>query len=100
MNYMNYDAFTIVTNSKCYFCEEQQLILFSEHWTFCPGCSAIYSRMVLVKTTCEHIHEGIPVVENNCWFPVYREMKTYIKCFEHDKQECSVCGATCYADGW
>lgn len=97
---MNYDSFAVITTHKCYFCNGHELIRFAEHWTFCPSCSVIYTRMVLIEASCKHIHEGIPVVINNCWFSKCREMKTYIKCLEHDKQECSVCGATCYADGW
>ena len=97
---MYYDFFAVITNDKCYFCNGHELIRFAEHWTFCPNCAAIYTRMVLNETNCEHINKSTPVVTNDCWFRKNREKKVYIKYLSFDDQSCSKCGKPCEADGW
>ena len=83
---------------KCYFCNNEETVLFNEHYTFCPNCSAIYTDLMIQESNCEHIKNGIPVAVREPWYKGSRNVP-FIK-EEGDMQKCSVCGKLCIADGW
>lgn len=88
-------------DEECYFCGQPRTIRFSEHFTFCPNCSAIYTVHILQKSGCDHIKDGIPFVLRHPWYAGLKDDKAYIISSLHeDKQVCSICGKECIADGW
>lgn len=85
-----------IVNKACYFCGQPRTIRHSEHYTFCPNCSAIYSKMILQESHCKHFDgDQAIVIELEPCYPEYRD-KLYV-----DKGDiCSICGANVDADGW
>ena len=88
-----------IEHEKCYFCGQPRMVLFNEHYYFCPNCSAIYTSMIIQESNCEHIKKDTPYVSRSTWYG--DDGKPYI----HDtddlkKQVCSICGAECVTDGW
>jgi len=89
---------------KCYFCDQPRTILTNEHYTFCPNCTALYTFMLVQKSNCEHIKDGVPRILHVPNYP-YTIDKPYI--YEGYEEEghaifdrCSVCHTNCHADGW
>jgi hypothetical protein len=82
---------------KCMFCNSTELLTFSEHWTFCKDCSAIYTDMMKCETHCEHIKSDTKTVDRLPWFKSARTgcKEAFIK-----DDKCSICGKTALADGW
>lgn len=56
-----------IQEKSCYFCNHTKVILFQEHYIFCPDCTAIYTFMTIQKAFCEHI-ENAPVIYRHPWF--------------------------------
>jgi len=83
---------------NCYFCDNEETILFHEHYVFCPNCSAIYTDLMILESNCKHVENGVPVALREPWYTKNRNTP-FIK-EEGDMQKCSVCGKTCIADGW
>ena len=85
-----------IVDRACYFCGQPRTVRHSEHYTFCPNCSAIYSKMILQESHCKHFSEDQAIViELEPCYPEYRD-KPYI-----DKGDiCSVCGLNVDANGW
>jgi hypothetical protein len=94
-----------VIKQPCFFCGQDETIACDEHYILCPNCRACYTYMIIRERGCDHIPGWEP---DNC--PLLIDMpkdltllegKTYIEANEFgDRQYCSVCGATCVADGW
>ena len=95
-----------IEKKKCYFCGNERLIKFHEHYYFCPECSCIYTYSIIMESHCKHIKENyrtrvkvhIPTVIRKSWYKEVRTNKIYVK--EGEPQTCSKCGANCIADGW
>ena len=101
---------------ECYFCGQPRTIEFSEHYTFCPNCSAIYTTMIIQKSNCDHINNEsrIPTVVREPWFAndrdklhIYNRDKLHIytgqifrKGVIEYVQRCSICNKQCTVDGW
>lgn len=88
-----------ISNEECYFCGKKETIRFHEHYTFCPDCSAIYTVSIIQRSGCEHIDRGVPEVLRAPWYKEARK-KPYITEEVEGIQRCSICQATCIADGW
>jgi len=86
-------------NESCIFCKSTDLVTFSEHYTFCKNCSAIYTFNAVQEINCTHITKDSACVERPAWFKADRDSVAYIKELG-DRQVCSVCGAEVIADGW
>ena len=89
----------MVRGAPCYFCGNENIVRFHEHYIFCPECAAIYTKMIVWNMSCKHVLNDTPVVRSDCWYKENREAKVYIKVVDN-KQICSICGAECEADGW
>lgn len=83
---------------KCYFCNNEETVLFQEHYIFCPNCSAIYTDLMIQESNCDHIKNGVVVAIREPWYAKNRNV-LFIK-EKNNEQECSVCGKPCVADGW
>jgi len=94
-----------IVNEECYFCSHKKTVLFDEHYSFCPDCSAIYTNMIAVET-CQHFKDDVIVVVREPWFTYLKkelrdEEKAYIVEDECSGMgQCSMCGKLCIADGW
>ena len=107
-----------IVQKECYFCEQPNTILFDEHYTFCPNCSAIYTFSMIQSSNCEHVtpDKRVPCVDRrpshiiNEWVDgglirrppgaekAYIYESTY---YDHQGlQLCSICRTKCLADGW
>jgi len=86
-------------DEKCPFCGKGPLVHFHEHYYFCTDCTVMYTEMIVHKSDCEHIKEGVLTVHREPWYKDARN-KVYIKIMRNGGQECSLCGAACLADGW
>ena len=84
---------------SCYFCGNEETILFHEHYTFCPNCSAIYTDLMIQESNCDHVKSGVPVALREPWYAKNRNVP-FIKEDVLGFQKCSVCGKPCIADGW
>ena len=105
-----------VIDEECYFCNHPITLLFNEHYSFCPSCSAIYAFPMVQKKNCSHVSDTTPVADHPPWFKEYRESKPYIYEEYEDAevlkkhslyesagrilQKCSVCHSHCMADGF
>lgn len=93
----------VVLKQKCFFCAQDEIVEFDEHYYWCPRCRAVYTYMLILERGCDHIpgHEpdNCPVVEEQPNRRSLTKGKTFIKQFG-DRQWCSQCGAACVADGW
>jgi len=89
-----------ITRNTCPFCEHKGLVLFHEHYYFCPDCSAIFTFNVVQKSNCNHLADRAPTAIREPWYREKRENTLYIKENPNGEQECSKCGAECIADGW
>jgi|GEM_PF-7049265 len=93
-----------IVHEECYFCGQPRTILFNEHYIFCPNCAAIYTNMMIQKSDCDHIKDGVPVVISNPWFSASdrKLAKTHIYLLDgvSTLQFCSRCNSECIADGW
>jgi len=90
-----------ITDEKCYFCGQPKVVRFNEHYTFCPNCAAIYTYLMIQKSNCKHIKDGIPLLIHMRW--VKKDIKPYIyeeQLDDGEIQRCSICGKICIADGW
>ena len=89
-----------IIKERCFFCNQPEIIQFSEHYYFCPHCSAIYTFNLLLKSTCPHMKDdkNVPTVIRKPWFTAIRN-EIYIDYSNHG-QTCSKCGLECIADGW
>lgn len=87
-----------IVPKKCYFCGKEETITFNEHYTFCPDCSAIYTKLMIQESDCDHVKDGVPVAIREPWYASCRNI-LFIK-ENDDEQKCSVCGKPCIADGW
>jgi hypothetical protein len=100
----NLSEFAVV-NEVCYFCDHEKTVLFNEHYSFCPDCSAIYTSMMAVES-CPHFKDDVLVTTREPWFAHLREElrekgKAYIVEDEgNGLGQCSICGKLCIADGW
>jgi len=91
-----------IEHKPCYFCGQPKTISFSEHFTFCPNCSAIYTVHILQKSGCEHIKEGVPFIIRDPWYAGLQHGKPAIRSafYDNDLQVCDICGEECQTDGW
>jgi len=90
-----------IDEEKCYFCGQPRTVRFSEHWIFCPNCSAMYTFMIIVESNCDHIKDNIPYVIKEPWYNKMKHEKPYAHDTEDLKMQiCSVCGKECVMDGW
>lgn len=86
----------------CHFCQHPATVLFNEHYTFCPNCSAIYTVMS-VEQGCAHFQDGESGVlaERVPWYSDDREGKVYAtETGEDDSMLCSICHKHVILDGW
>ncbi len=88
-----------IEDEPCPFCEQEKTFRFNEHYHFCPNCSCIYYRMILIKG-CNHINEKNKViVERPPWFRESRDTIAYV--FNSMKgQFCSFCKQEVILDGF
>lgn len=87
----------------CFFCGSKNTVLFSEHYTFCKECTAIYSEMIVIEKHCKHIGETAVVAEREPWFRSLRQEireKKLGYILEGNSGRCSVCQSITIADGW
>lgn len=90
----------VIVEDKCYFCGNEETVLFNEHFFFCPSCTAIYTFMI-VHEGCEHI-QNAPVIYRHPWCEL-EEDKPFIYTVTLDDQapyRCSECDEVVVADGW
>ena len=87
---------------SCFFCRNQALVKFHEHYLFCPDCSAIYTQNCIIDSVCGHIKGRTPTVIREPWYKNKREnADPYITetPITH-RRICSVCAEEVVADGW
>ncbi len=87
-----------IEDKECYFCHQNKTIRFSEHYTFCPNCSAIYTYYRIVKSTCEHIKGGIPFADRLPCFESLIKTPCYIRVGK--KYVCNTCQNVVKTNGW
>jgi nicotinate-nucleotide adenylyltransferase len=95
-------AETEFVEDSCFFCRNQKMVHFNEHYLFCPDCSAIYTFNCFVRPICDHVTKDSPTVEREPWYKNKRESANpYIKetPITH-RRICSVCAEEVEADGW
>lgn len=85
-----------LVNDKCYFCDHEETLVFNEHYTFCPECSAIYTSMMVIEG-CDHIQGNAIIALRKPWWKDFKTDKPFI---DEDCEVCSICGTGCVADGW
>jgi hypothetical protein len=96
-------------NKPCYFCGSKETVRFHEHYTFCTNCSAIYTFLMVRESNCNHMKDGVPLVEHGSWYSFDPRTKPYIYA-KYEREEygdgdgvfhhCSICHESCVADGW
>lgn len=80
----------------CFFCGQEETIRHSEHYTFCPDCTAIYTRMSIEKG-CEHLGRGTVWVTRYPWYKRIRETaRPHVK----PDDRCNVCDSPILEGGW
>ncbi len=79
----------------CKFCLSEDLIPVHDHYIFCANCTAIYTSMILISKSCEHINDGSISVDRVPWYKELRQTFPYII-----DDKCSECGKEAIADGW
>ena len=90
-----------IVNQKCFFCGQTKTVRFNEHYTWCPNCFTVYTKMGLISKSCRHITEDSPVVQKLPEKEELRENKAFIRDMYNGKYMwCSICGKKCLADGW
>lgn len=88
-----------IVDEKCYFCGHEQTVIFNEHYTFCPECSAIYTSMMVIEG-CDHIKSNAVIALRKPWFKDFKCDKPYIEEGDEGNEVCSECGLSVIADGW
>ena len=88
-----------LVEEKCFFCNSEETLAFSEHYTFCPECTSIYTIMIPIQK-CECLLDTSPTVTREPWYKEIRDnAKPHIIEDVH-RQKCSVCDSTVIYDGW
>lgn len=100
---MTPDVVFAIVEEACHFCGQPKIVAFNEHFVFCPHCTAIYHTLLLHKSNCKHIKDGVPTVVREPRYPV-KDGVVYVKEREEYQQDtwyyCSVCHAPCVVDGY
>jgi hypothetical protein len=90
-----------IVEEHCPFCDQEEVVRFSEHYYFCPGCMAIYTFLMVLEKGCDHITKDSACVEHEPWYETgVPFIKTISGGLFEGQQVCSKCGAHCVADGW
>ncbi len=84
-----------IVERPCYFCGQEKTVRFDEHYTFCPSCAAIYTRVSPGEGDCEHSQGGVIQVRHRPWYKDARAGKVY-----SEDYKCSICGGSAVGDGW
>lgn len=94
----------VMLDEPCYFCGNDNTVGFSEHYHFCPSCSAIYTFLIVHNKNCNHINDRTPVAIREPWFESARNGKKYIVDYNERADvptyKCSICAKPVHADGW
>lgn len=93
---------------KCYFCDSPELLRYHEHYYFCPGCTVLYTYLLIHDTECKHIsvYAHIPTTIRTPWFDGYAHTKPgglnlhIWQGYDDELYYCSVCHAMVNCDGW
>lgn len=56
----------VIVEDRCYFCDNNETVLFNEHFFFCPRCTAIYVP-ITVHSGCEHVAKFAPMLYRYPW---------------------------------
>jgi len=100
------DAEFGIIEEECYFCGQSKVVLFDEHYIFCPYCMAVYTELMVKKSGCYHIKDGVPLAIRRPNIDIDEEKPSivYVPGMKNSDGEllqmCSKCGAACLADGW
>lgn len=88
-----------VEKKACFFCGQPETVGFNEHYTFCPDCSAIFTKMSIEKG-CKHIHRSAVVVIRAPWYRSVRESAKPHVLETESGNVCSVCREEIIDSGW
>jgi len=89
-----------IINKNCPFCGYKYTVDFHEHYHFCPECTAMWTRSILQKRSCNHINDHSLEVMREPWYRKVRKNMVYIVTDRDGTQKCSKCGKGCISDGW